>query len=336
MDAALVARVVAKLAGIPESRLIASDRQRVLDLARSLSERVVGHADAIEHIATVLRRNYAGFATRRPMGSFLFLGSTGVGKTALARALADALYDSEDACVRIDMSECSEATGVARLIGSAPGYVGYGDGGQLTEAVRRRPSSVIVLDEVEKAHRDVLMLLLQILEEGRLTDGRGRHADFSGSVVILTSNLGGAEATRTSSGVMGFSATATPVPAQHRAIGAARSALPPELWNRLDEAIFFEPLRREEIKGIAARMLADSASRLLEERKISYHVSDEVADHLLDHGGFDASLGARPMRGAVQRMIEGPIADRILSGELVPGTSVRVSVADGELRFEAC
>ncbi|HTT71832.1 MAG TPA: ATP-dependent Clp protease ATP-binding subunit, partial [Anaeromyxobacteraceae bacterium] len=224
VDVGEVARVVAKMAGIPESRLVASDRERVLGIARALRERVVGHEKAIERVAAVLRRNYAGFASRRPMGSFLFLGPTGVGKTELARALADALYGSADALVRLDMSECSEPTGVARLLGAAPGYVGYGEGGQLTEAIRRRPSSVVVLDEVEKAHRDVLMLFLGVLEEGRLTDGRGRHVDFSNTVLVLTSNLGGAEASGAAPGVMGFSAGGPAAGGEARALAAARAA----------------------------------------------------------------------------------------------------------------
>src|SRR3990172_5140198 len=202
----LVARVVAKMAGIPESRLVASDRDRLLGIGSFLAGRVLGHADAIARVATVLRRNYAGFASRRPMGSFLFAGPTGVGKTEFARALADALYGSADALVQVDMTECSEPTGVARLVGAAPGYVGYGDSGQLTEAVRRRPASVVVLVEIDNVHRDELMLLLPVLEEGRLTDGRGRQVDFCNSVVVLTSNLGGAEATRASSGAIGFGA----------------------------------------------------------------------------------------------------------------------------------
>ena len=333
VDAALVARVVAKLAGIPESRLVATDRDRVLGVARALSDRIVGHAGAIERITAVLRRNYAGFASRRPMGSFLFLGPTGVGKTELARAMAEALHGSADALVSIDMSECAEATGVARLLGAAPGYVGYGEGGQLTEAVRRRPSSVVVLDEIDKAHRDVLMLLLQILEEGRLTDGRGRQVDFCNTAVVLTSNLGGLEATRVSSGVVGFGACAQSSTREEQALAAARGALPPELWNRLDERIFCPPLGRGEVKRIAAHLLAQSSARLFAERRILFTADEEVAEHLLDHGGYDPAFGARPMRGAVQRLVEAPLAERILARSLEPGERVRVVVADGELRF---
>jgi ATP-dependent Clp protease ATP-binding subunit ClpC len=335
VDGAQVARVVAKMAGIPESRLLASDRDRVLDIGRLLAERVIGQAAAIERITPVLRRNYAGFASRRPMGSFLFLGPTGVGKTELARALAEALYGSSDALVRLDMSECAEPTGVARLVGAAPGYVGYGEGGQLTDAVRRRPASVVVLDEIEKAHRDVLMLLLQVLEEGRLTDGRGRQVDFSNTVVVLTSNLGALEGTRSASGVMGFGAAAASeaVSREEKGLAAARAALPPELWNRLDERVFFAPLGRDEVQRIALLLLAQSSDRLFGERKIRFQAGSDVAAHLLDHGGYDPSLGARPMRGAVQRLVEAPLADAILHGRIAPGEVVRVRAEGGELRF---
>jgi ATP-dependent Clp protease ATP-binding subunit ClpC len=326
-----VARVVAKMAGIPESRLLASDRERIAGLERALGERVIGHADALARVAQVLKRNFAGFASRRPMGSFLLLGPTGVGKTELARALADALHGSRDALVQLDMSECSEATGVARLVGAAPGYVGYGEGGQLTDAVRRRPSSVVVLDEIEKAHRDVQLLLLQVLEEGRLTDGRGRQVDFSNTVVILTSNLGAGEATRPSSGAMGFGAQERAAPREDRILEAARAAVPPELWNRLDERIAFGPLSREDVSRVARLLLAESSRRLEAERRIRFSASDAAVAHLLDHGGWDPALGARPMRGAVQRLVEAPLADRILAGELRPGDDAVVDVERGAI-----
>jgi ATP-dependent Clp protease ATP-binding subunit ClpC len=328
-----IARVVAKMAGLPEGRLLATDRERILGLEAALARRVVGHGDALRRIAAVLKRNYAGFASRRPMGSFLFLGPTGVGKTELARAVADALHGTPDALVQLDMSECAEQTGVARLVGAAPGYVGYGEGGQLTDAVRRRPASVVVLDEVEKAHRDVLMLLLQVLEEGRLTDGRGRQVDFSSTVVILTSNLGAAEATRTSTGTMGFGAADRVAPREDRIVGAARSALPPELWNRLDERIAFSPLAREDVASIARLLLADSSRRLEAERRIRFTATDAAVEFLLDHGGHDPALGARPMRGAVQRLVEAPLAERILEGAFGAGDLVRIDVAADGLAF---
>ncbi len=333
VGAADVARVVAQMAGIPESRLVSGDRDRLLGLEDALASRIVGHSETIARVARVLRRNFAGFASRRPMGSFLFLGPTGVGKTELARALADALFGSDQALVRLDMSECSEPTGVARLVGAAPGYVGYGEGGQLTDAVRRRPASVVVLDEIDKAHRDVLLLLLQVLEEGRLTDGRGRQVDFSSTVVVLTTNLGGFEATRSATGVMGFGPADAAGTREDRAAQAARGALPPELWNRLDERLVFPALSREDVARVASLLLRQSSDRLVAERRIRFFAGDDVVEHLLSTGGFDASLGARPMRGAVQRLVEGPIAERILSGELVPGDELEVAVESGALAF---
>jgi len=334
VSAADVARTVAKMAGMPESRLVSDDRERLLGLEAALAERVVGHGEAVRRIAAVLRRNYAGFASRRPMGSFLLAGPTGVGKTELARALAEVLHGDEGALVSLDMSECSEPTGVARLLGAAPGYVGYGDGGQLTDAVRRRPSCVVVLDEIEKAHRDVLMLLLQVLEEGRLTDGRGRQVDFSNAVVVLTSNLGAAEAGRPSSGAMGFGAAERAAPPAERALSAVRAVLPPELWNRIDERIVLGPLARGDVARIGRLLLARSAARLREERRIVLEATDAALDLLVDGGGFDPALGARPMRGAVERLVEAPVAERILAGEIAPGDRIRVDVREGALVFE--
>jgi ATP-dependent Clp protease ATP-binding subunit ClpC len=328
-----VARVVAKMADIPESRLVATDQERLLSIEAALRERVIGHDPIVARVAAVLKRNFAGFASRRPMGSFLFLGPTGVGKTELGRALAEALYGSREALVQLDMSECAESTGVARLVGAAPGYVGYGDGGQLTDAVRRRPASVVVLDEIEKAHREVLMLLLQVLEEGRLTDGRGRQVDFANTVVILTSNLGAVEASRPAGGAMGFGAADRSPPAGDRALQAARAALPPELWNRLDERVAFGALSRQDLGRIARLLLAESSRRLSEERRIRFTASDAAVAHLVDQAVHDPALGARPLRGAVQRLVEAPLAERILSGQVPAGAVIAVDVREGELAF---
>jgi ATP-dependent Clp protease ATP-binding subunit ClpC len=327
-----VSRAVAKMAGIPEARLLATDQERIRGLEVALGARVIGHREVISKVVAVLKRNFAGFASRRPLGSFLFLGPTGVGKTELGRALADALYGTRGALVQLDMSECSESTGVARLVGAAPGYVGYGEGGQLTDAVRRQPAAVVLLDEIEKAHRDVLMLLLQVLEEGRLTDGRGRQVDFSNTVVILTTNLGSAEAARPG-GALGFGASARAKDPEDRALDAARAALAPELWNRLDDRLAFGGLTRPDLLAIARLLVAESSRRLEEERRIRYSASDAVLAYLLDHGGHDPALGARPMRGAVARLLEAPLAEKILAGELGPGAAVAVEVVDGELSF---
>jgi ATP-dependent Clp protease ATP-binding subunit ClpC len=333
VEPADVARVVAKLAGVPEERLLMKDSARLLSLEADLSGRVIGHEEAVTRIARVIRRNYAGFASRRPMGSFLFLGPTGVGKTEMARALAEVLFGNRDALVRLDMSEMSEAHGVSRLIGSPAGYVGYGEGGQLSEPVRRRPSSVVVLDEIEKAHREVQMLLLQVLEEGRLTDGKGRHIDFSNTVIVMTTNLG-AEAFSRAGRPLGFGADAGGGGDTEAASAAARKALPPELWNRIDERLPFRPLREAEVARIATLLLNESSKRLTTERGIEYVAGDEVVSHLLKSGGFDPQLGARPMRQVVQRLVEAPLAERILAGEFVAGDRVRVAVREGQLAFQ--
>ncbi len=333
VEPADVARVVAKLAGVPEERLLLNDSARLLSLEADLGGHVIGHEEAVERIARVIRRNYAGFASRRPMGSFLFLGPTGVGKTEMARALAEVLFGSRDSLVRLDMSEMSESHGVSRLIGSPAGYVGYGEGGQLTEPVRRRPSSVVVLDEIEKAHREVQMLLLQVLEEGRLTDGKGRHIDFSNTVIVMTTNLG-AEAFSRTGRPLGFGAEAQGRSDTDAAAEVARKALPPELWNRIDERLPFRPLREVEVARIATLLLAESSKRLATERGIEYVAGEDVVGHLLRSGGFDPRLGARPMRQVVQRLVEAPLAERILSGEFVAGDRVRVALRGRELAFQ--
>ncbi|HEX8439518.1 ATP-dependent Clp protease ATP-binding subunit, partial [Archangium sp.] len=337
VEASDVARVVAKIAGIPEERLLMTDSARLLRLEADLGERVIGHEEAISRIARVIRRNYAGFASRRPMGSFLFLGPTGVGKTEMARALAEVLFGSKDSLVRLDMSEMSEGHGVSRLIGSPAGYVGYGDGGQLTEPVRRRPSCVVVLDEIEKAHREVQLLLLQVLEEGRLTDGKGRHIDFSNSVIVMTTNLG-AEAFHKTSRALGFgtvgAAGAKAQSDMDAASAAARQSLPPELWNRIDERLPFRPLAEVEVARIATLLLEESSRRLVAEKGIEYVAESAVVELLMKSGGFDPKLGARPMRQVVQRLVEAPLAERILAGEFMTGDRVRVAVHGGELHFE--
>jgi ATP-dependent Clp protease ATP-binding subunit ClpC len=268
------------------------------------------------------------------MGSFLFLGPTGVGKTELARVLAEVLFGSRDALVRMDMTEMSEAHSVSRLIGAPAGYVGFNEGGQLTEPVRRRPSSVVVLDEIEKAHPDVLMLLLQVLEEGRLCDGKGRHIDFSNTVVVLTTNLG-AEALAKSQATVGFntSSSRSTEGDVNAASGAVRRAIPPELWNRIDEKLAFRPLAENEVEKIAALLLSESSQRLSTERGITYTAGAEVIGHLLCSGGFDPLLGARPLRQTMQRLVEGPLAERILTGEFTRGDRVLVSLRSGELSF---
>jgi ATP-dependent Clp protease ATP-binding subunit ClpC len=331
VEAQDVAEVVAGIAGLPVERLLVGDSARLLRLEEELGARVVGHAEVVDRVAKVIRRNYAGFASRRPMGSFLFLGPTGVGKTELARTLAEVLFGSRDALVRLDMSELSEAHATARLVGAPAGYVGYQDGGQLTEAVRRRPSSVVLLDEVDKAHTDVLMVLLQVLEEGRLTDGRGRSVDFSNTVVVLTSNLG-AESFGVVRPRVGFSASSGSTSDAEGALASARKALPPELWNRLDDRLAFRPLQPAELGKIARLLLDESSRRLASERGIAFAVDDKAVDVLVG-SGLDPALGARPVRQAVERLVEGPLAEAILLGEFGPGDRVRVSAHSGRVTF---
>jgi ATP-dependent Clp protease ATP-binding subunit ClpC len=257
----------------------------------------------------VLRRSHAGFRGGRPLASLLLLGPTGVGKTETARAIADALFDGESALVRIDLSEYSEPHSIARLIGSPPGYVGHEEGGQLTEAIRRRPASVVLLDEMEKAHREVLLLLLQVLEDGRLTDARGRTVDFTASAIVMTSNLG-SELYRRSR-----------APSTNSVLTLARSRLPAELWNRIDEVLCYAPLSDAALRQIVARIAKQSSARLHGERGVSYEIDASVVDAVLEREP-DRSLGARPLRRAFERLVEGPIATRLLSGSLRPGSKL--------------
>ena len=329
-----IASVVAKLAGLPQERLQAEEATWLLALERFLQERLIGHTDVVGRVAKVIRRNYAGFASRRPMGSFLFLGPTGVGKTELGRALAAVVFGTSDALIRFDMSELSEGHSISRLIGAPAGYVGYGDGGQLTEAVRRRPSSVVVLDEIEKAHPDVLMLLLQVLEEGQLSDAKGRLIDFANTIIVLTSNLGAKELSQKNRGV-GFNSqdSSAQNDGEAAALAAAKRSLPPELWNRIDERCVFRPLTRDEVARIASLLLSKSSETLDKERHLRFEVTPEVIDYLLVSGGYDSELGARPMRSTIQRLVEGPLAERVLAGDFVPGDVVQVGMAQGALSF---
>jgi ATP-dependent Clp protease ATP-binding subunit ClpC len=316
-----IAEVIADACGASAARLLRSDDERFRTLEARLADRVVGHEEARARIADVLRRSYAGFRGRRPLASLLLLGPTGVGKTETARAVADALYDGDAALVRIDLSEYSEPHAVARLIGSPPGYVGYEEGGQLTEAVRHRPAAVVLLDELEKAHRDVLLLLLQVLEDGRLTDGRGRTVDFSATAIVMTSNLG-SECYRRNR-----------APAQSTIMALARTRLPPELWNRIDEVLCYAPLKDPELGGIVARLAVESSRRLESERGISFRIDASVVNLVLREER-DRTLGARPLRRAFERLVEGPVAEAILSGHVRRGARLEIRAsAAGELRL---
>ncbi len=336
-----VALVVSEWSGVPKERLLQTDRERMVTLDTLLGERVVGHREAIAKIATILRRNAAGLRGRRPIGSFLLLGPTGVGKTETAKAVAEVLFGSPDAMTRLDLSEYAESHSIARLVGAPPGYVGHEAGGQLTEAVRKRPYQVILLDEIEKADRDVLEAFLQVFDEGRLTDGRGRSIDFTNTVLVLTSNLGAREAANVrGERPVGFArsegsgTTAHDARAAAAMVAAAKAALPPELYNRLDEVLCFGALTRDEVASIAKKQLA-GLSETLERKGLRLEVEETAIEVLLREGGYDPELGARPMRRAIARLIEAPIAELILRGDAEDGAVVLVTVEDGVLVVDA-
>ncbi len=328
-----IAELVSKWTGIPVSRMMEAETERLVSMEESLHKRVVGQDEAIDAVSDAIRRARAGLKDpKRPIGSFIFLGPTGVGKTELARALAEFLFDEEEAMVRMDMSEYMEKHTVSRLIGSPPGYVGYEEGGQLTEAVRRRPYKVILFDEVEKAHPDVFNVLLQIMEDGRLTDGHGRTVDFKNTVVIMTSNLGSQEFQRGSLGFRQESQTATEQKRLKSAIDSAlKQTFRPEFLNRVDEIIIFQPLTEEQIGQIVDLLMVEIQKRL-EERQITVVLTDE-AKRWLAREGFDPLYGARPLRRTIQREVENPLSKKILLGEFGEGAQVKVDLSPDGLVF---
>ncbi|WP_310196984.1 ATP-dependent chaperone ClpB [Pseudomonas hunanensis] len=318
-----IAEVVSKWTGIPVAKMLEGEREKLLQMETLLHQRVIGQGEAVTAVANAVRRSRAGLSDpNRPSGSFLFLGPTGVGKTELCKALAEFLFDTEEAMVRIDMSEFMEKHSVARLIGAPPGYVGYEEGGYLTEAVRRKPYAVVLLDEVEKAHPDVFNVLLQVLEDGRLTDSHGRTVDFRNTVIVMTSNLGSAQ----------IQELVGDREAQRAAVmDAVGSHFRPEFINRIDEVVVFEPLGREQIAGITEIQLGRLRSRLAE-RELSLSLSPEAIDKLIAVG-YDPVYGARPLKRAIQRWIENPLAQLILSGEFLPGAAITATVEGDEIVF---
>jgi ATP-dependent Clp protease ATP-binding subunit ClpC len=320
-----VAEVVSELSGVPTARLLQSDGERLLALEDTLGARVVGHGECLAAIARSVRRNAAGLGSKRPIGTFLLLGPTGVGKTETAKALAEALFFSDQAMTRIDLSEYGEPHSVARLLGAPPGYVGHEAGGQLTEAVRRRPYQVVLLDELEKAHDDVLQSFLAVFDEGRMTDGRGRTVDFSHTLIVMTSNLGAAEVTA-GSPALGFQRTEVGVAQSYgaRLVARVRASLAPEFFNRIDEVLVFAPLERQEVCEIARRMLERLGERLEAARGVQVRFEPSAIDALLAAGGLDLKLGARPMQRTISRLVEGPLADMILSGQVQAGRRVQL------------
>jgi ATP-dependent Clp protease ATP-binding subunit ClpB len=310
-----IAKLVSKWTGIPVGRLLEGEAQKLVHMEERLRQRVVGQDDALVRVSNAIRRSRAGLSDpKRPIGSFIFLGPTGVGKTELARALAEFLFDDEKLMIRIDMSEYMEKHSVSRLIGAPPGYVGYEEGGQLTEQVRRHPYSVVLFDEIEKAHPDVFNVLLQILEDGRLTDGKGRTVDFRNTVLVMTSNVG-------STAIFEL-AEKDPARARKEAMDALRASFRPEFINRIDEIVIFNPLGKEQLARIVVLLLKD-VEKLLSDRQITLELAP-AATELLLREGYDPAYGARPLRRTIQRLIQDPLALEILNGTILPGDHIRV------------
>ena len=337
IDEPEIAAVISRATGIPVKRLTEGERERLAELESELHARVIGQDDAVTAVAKAVRRNRTGMGdAKRPVGSFLFLGPTGVGKTELARSLADRLFDDENAVIRFDMSEFGERHTVSRLVGAPPGYVGYDEAGQLTERVRRNPYSIVLFDEIEKAHPDVFNLLLQVLDDGRLTDGQGRTVDFRNTVVIMTSNLG-SEFLASRSGALGFVAStdasangfSSQDDVRQRVMGKLREAMRPEFLNRIDEIVLFKKLTQEEISQIVTLMLGATVKRLAS-REVSLDVSPAAVDWIAEHG-YEPEFGARPLRRLIQREVDDRIADLFVSGDLGDGEGVRVDAVDGRL-----
>ncbi|MCP1727483.1 ATP-dependent Clp protease ATP-binding subunit ClpB [Natronospira proteinivora] len=320
-----VAEVVSRWTGIPVAKMLESEKEKLLRMEESLSQRVVGQDEALKVVSDAIRRSRAGIADpHRPNGSFLFLGPTGVGKTELCKALAHFLFDTEEAMVRIDMSEFMEKHSVARLVGAPPGYVGYDEGGYLTEKVRRRPYSVILLDEVEKAHADVFNILLQVLDDGRLTDGQGRTVDFRNTVIVMTSNLGSQE-------IQGFTHDSDYEQMKQAVMGVVGQHFRPEFINRIDDVVVFHALDRAQIRQIADIQLRNLRQRLVE-RDMQLEISEDALDKL-GEAGFDPVYGARPLKRAIQQRVENPLAERILGGDFGPGDTIWVSLGEDGFVF---
>lgn len=332
-----LAEAAAELLHVPADRLLESDGERMLRFEELMHERVIGHTLEIAKIGRVLRRNASGIVGKRPIGAFLLLGSTGVGKTETAKAVAATLFFSSDAMTRIDMSEYAEPHSIARLIGAPPGYVGFESGGQLTEAVRKKPYQVLLLDEIEKAHQDVLEAFLQVLDEGRMTDGRGRTIDFTNTVIFATSNLGADVALKREPTAIGFGRLPKARETherESRVVQEARKALRPEFFNRFDEVLAFAPLSRSDMSQIALQMVAGLSANLKHARGITLQLDPTAVEFLLHEGGFDPELGARPMRRAIARLVEAPLADLILRGGVSRGDTVAVHTQHGELKLD--
>ncbi|MCE2503092.1 MAG: AAA family ATPase [Chlorobi bacterium] len=334
VDAEDIAEVVSRWTGIPVSRMLESERTKLLRMEDRLHERVVGQDDAVKAVSDAIRRSRAGLQDQgRPIGSFIFMGTTGVGKTELARALAEFLFDDEKAIVRIDMSEYMEKFSVSRLIGAPPGYVGYEEGGQLTEAIRRRPYSVILLDEIEKAHPEVFNLLLQVLDEGRLTDSKGRAVNFTNTIIIMTSNLGSHLIQDNLEGITAENRGEIMGQVRSKLLNLLRKEMRPEFLNRIDDIVVFQPLTIEEI-GMIVNLQIERVYRMLKANNIGLEISDEAKDWIA-RLGYDISFGARPLKRVIQRHIINPLSEAILSGEFIAGDTVQIVLdQQGLIEFE--
>jgi ATP-dependent Clp protease ATP-binding subunit ClpB len=333
VDAEDIAEIVSKWTGIPVSRMLQSEREKLLHLEEELHNRVVGQDEAIEAVADAIRRSRAGLQdANRPIGSFIFLGTTGVGKTELAKALAEFLFDDENSMVRIDMSEYQERHSVSRLIGAPPGYVGYDESGQLTEAVRRKPYSVVLLDEIEKAHPDVFNILLQVLDDGRLTDNKGRTVDFRNTIIIMTSNVGSHIIQKNLESMSSDKKEEVYEKTKREVLTLLKSTIRPEFLNRIDEVIVFKPLDRDEIKEIVMiqfRMLQN----LLAKNRITITITDPAVDYIAD-AGFDPQFGARPIKRVIQRNLMNELSKMILAGEVNRESEIEIDFRDGKLLFK--
>jgi len=332
-----IAEVVSRATGIPVHQLTEEEKNRLLGLEQHLHDRIVGQDQAVEVVAEAVRRSRAGLGDpNRPVGSFLFLGPTGVGKTELARALTEALFGADSRMIRLDMSEFQERHTVSRLVGAPPGYVGYEEAGQLTEAVRRRPYSVVLLDEIEKAHADVFNILLQVLDDGRLTDGQGRTVDFKNTVLIMTSNLG-SDLIGRRAGALGFggvsdSASSGDGALQDQLMRRLRESFRPEFLNRIDEIVIFRELDRDELRQIT-ELLLEETRRRLHAQNVTVRFAPAAVDWIAEHG-YQPEFGARPMRRTIQREVDNRLSRMLLDGHVRPGQQVTVDVRDGHLAFE--
>ncbi|MEE9119611.1 MAG: AAA family ATPase, partial [Calditrichia bacterium] len=328
-----IAEIVARWTGIPVSRMLESEKEKLLQMEARLGERVIGQHDAIEAVSDAIRRSRAGLSDeQRPIGSFIFLGSTGVGKTELARALAEFLFDDENAIVRIDMSEYTEKHSVSRLIGSPPGYVGYEEGGQLTEAVRRKPYSVILLDEIEKAHPEVINLLLQVLDDGRLTDNKGRTVNFTNTIIVMTSNVGAPLIMEKSQGITDQNREEVYESIRHEVMEMLRQQLRPEFFNRIDDIIVFHSLSKEEISRIVLLQFIRLQKRM-KQQGISVKMTEGAREYLARHG-YQPEFGARPIKRLVQKEIVNELAKEILEGKIKKDMEITIDFKGGSLVFE--